>query len=179
FSFVLLILLSCAAKKSVGNTEDINETEKNVQIVPSNQTNTMETVAVDPLDVVIDKKKFRFIFDAALELAPVLEKSKASGKPIYLDLNAQWCLPCKMMQRDVYTENTIADFFNENFINYMVDVEKAEGPDLKLIFDVKVIPTLLFLDYRGRVLHRYEGAAYNTELLKNARLALAKAAVNK
>jgi len=76
------------------------------------------------------------------------------------------------MQRDVYTNDEMATLFNTNFINYRVDADSSEGPDLKLIYDIHVIPTLLFLDAKGKVILRKEGAAYPTELKKIALEAL-------
>jgi thiol:disulfide interchange protein len=127
----------------------------------------------DSLETYVNKDDFKINFEPESLLSTILDKASAHNKLVYLDINASWCLPCKLMQRDVYTEQNTADFFNSNFVNYMVDIQKGEGPDLKLIYDIKALPTLLWLDSKGRVVHRKEGAAYHAELLKNAETALA------
>ena len=66
----------------------------------------------------------------------------------------------------------ITAYFNDHFINYMVDADTLEGPDLRLIYDIKTIPTLLWLDNKGRVVHKKEGACYHAELIRNAEIAL-------
>ena len=121
---------------------------------------------------------FAFDFKKDIILSDVLDFAKSQNKPVFLDINASWCAPCKLMQRDVYTHQETAQYFNDNFINYKVDIDLNEGPDLKLIYEITTIPTLLWLDSRGRVIYRKEGACYHKELLKNAEIALQKAKNN-
>jgi thioredoxin-related protein len=102
----------------------------------------------------------------------VLDKAKSLGKYIYLDISAEWCVPCQLMKRDVYTHQETADYFKTNFVNYLVDVQKGEGPDLKIIFNVSSFPTLLILDEKGREIRRHEGAYYHRDLINFAQSAL-------
>jgi thiol-disulfide isomerase/thioredoxin len=156
YSFVFLTL-SCASKKSVIAQDSVPiEAEK----------------AIDSLETYVDIAAIKIDFATEKNLSEILDLAASKNKIVYLDVNASWCTPCKLMQRDVYSHAPTASFFNSNFVNHIVDIEKGEGPDLKLIYDIKVIPTLLWLDSRGRVLHRKEGAAYHAELIKNAEAAL-------
>lgn len=106
------------------------------------------------------------------DLYAVLDRAERENKLVYIDIGTKWCLPCKMMKEDVYTDKGIGEYMNDNFISYMVDAEKANGPNMTVIFDVKSFPTLLFLDTKGRVLERKVGAAYHTELRNLGDLAL-------
>ncbi len=98
------------------------------------------------------------------KLMPVLETAKTEKKLVFVDFYTTWCLPCKLMDEDVFTDEEFGDYMNDNFINYKIDAEKGGGPDLALIYQVMVFPTLLFLDSEGNVLVRKDGAAYQTEL---------------
>jgi thiol:disulfide interchange protein len=138
----------------------------------SSKPHKQDTIVISP----VIKNNFAFDFKNEVLLTSVLNIANQQNKMVFLDLNASWCTPCKMMQRDVYTHKPTAEFFNNHFVNYMVDVEVAEGPDLKLIFDINVMPSLLFLNANGRVVHKVEGALYHKDLLKNAEIALAKQA---
>ena len=91
-------------------------------------------------------------------LSTVLDKAKKEGKIVFVDMYADWCLPCKVMDSEVFSDKPTADFLNENFINYKVDGERGEGPDLNVIYDVKGYPTQLFLDSKGRVIEKNLGA---------------------
>lgn len=106
------------------------------------------------------------------DLYAVLDRAERENKLVYIDIGTKWCLPCKMMKEDVYTDKGIGEYMNDNFVSYMVDAEKANGPNMTVIFDVKSFPTLLFLDAKGRVLERKVGAAYHTELRNLGDLAL-------
>ena len=97
-------------------------------------------------------------------LTSVLEMATEKDKLVFVDFYTTWCLPCKMMDEDVFPDKGISELFNDNFVSYKVDAEKANGPNLALLYQVNVYPTLLFLDKDGNVLVRKEGSAYHTEL---------------
>lgn len=85
-------------------------------------------------------------------------EAKAEGKIIFMDAYAEWCGPCKRMARDVFPTKAAGDFFNENFINVKMDMEKGEGRALAQKYGVRSYPTLLFLDYTGAVVYETKGA---------------------
>ncbi len=111
------------------------------------------------------------------KLGPILERAEEFDKLVFVDFYTTWCMPCRMMDEDVFPNKEIGDFMNENFINYKVNAEKGNGVNLKTLYNVNVYPTLIFLDSKGRELVRHEGAAYFTKLreLGNEALAAAKA----
>ena len=84
----------------------------------------------------------------------VLEKAKKENKIIFLDAYAVWCGPCKNMDAQIYTDPTVADFYNANFINVKYDMEKGEGPKLANLFQVTAYPSLLFINTEGKVIHK-------------------------
>jgi thioredoxin-related protein len=100
---------------------------------------------------------FAFNFSRKKYLSDILEEVKNSKKLVYLDVSASWCVPCQIMKRDVYTNKEMASWFNEKFVSHLVDVEKGEGPDLGVIYDISKFPTMLILDEKGRVLAKNEG----------------------
>ena len=119
-----------------------------------------------------DKSPILVDFVAADNLAYIVDKAAEEGKLVFVEFVTDWCLPCKMMDEDVFTHKETADFLNEHFISYKIDAEKENGPDMKFLYEVKSIPTLLFMDTKGRVLVRKEGAAYHSELTALAKQAL-------
>jgi len=104
----------------------------------------------------------------------VTEKAEREGKLVFVDLYTDWCLPCKLMKEDVYTDESIGDFMNKNFINYKVNAEEGNGPNMTVLYNIESFPGLLFLDSNGRVLEQKQGAAYHTELKAMANRALEK-----
>ena len=52
-------------------------------------------------------------------------KAKQENKPIFVDTYASWCEPCKWMDQNTFSQTTVGDFFNKNYISWKVDVEKG------------------------------------------------------
>ncbi len=97
-------------------------------------------------------------------LEPILEQARQSNKLVFIDFYATWCTPCKVMDKEVFTNKSTADFLNKNFVCYKVDGEKGNGSTLKLVYNINAYPTLLFLDQNGNILTRNEGSMSGTEL---------------
>ena len=106
-------------------------------------------------------------------LGEVLDMAANSDKLVFVDFYTTWCLPCKQMDEDVYPDQDLGDEFNKHFVSYKVDAEKDNGPNLAFLYEVYAYPTLLFMDTKGRVLVRKNGAAYHTEMRRLMAEALA------
>ncbi|MGK0365616.1 MAG: thiol-disulfide isomerase/thioredoxin [Saprospiraceae bacterium] len=89
--------------------------------------------------------------------ADILSKAKAENKIIFMDAYTDWCGPCKMMTAKVFSQAKVAEYYNDNFINVKVNMEKGEGPSLAEKYSVIVYPTLLFIDDSGTIVHRAVG----------------------
>mgnify|MGYP001018500186 CR=1 FL=1 len=88
-----------------------------------------------------------------------LKKEAAKqNKFIFIDCYTTWCGPCKWLAKNVFTNKEVGNFYNQNFINYSLDMEKGEGKDLQKQFGISAYPTLLFIDSKGNIQHRYVGA---------------------
>jgi thiol:disulfide interchange protein len=124
------------------------------------------------------KHNFAFDFVESNKLQKVLDLAERENKLVFLDVYTTWCLPCQMMEKDVFTDKTTADIINKDFISYKVDAEKANGLNVAFQYDVAKYPTILFLDPQGNVLERGEGAHYHSKLINMAERALAKVNVS-
>ncbi len=87
----------------------------------------------------------------------VLEKAKKENKIIFLDAYATWCGPCKQMESDVYVKKEVADFYNANFVNVKIDMEKGEGAMLADRYYVNAYPNLVFINPDGAMIHKAVG----------------------
>lgn len=86
------------------------------------------------------------------------EKAIAQNKLIFVDAFTVWCGPCKYMAKNIFTNDTVADFYNKHFINAKIDMEKGEGIDLAKKYEVMCYPNLLFIDGKGNLVHRTAGS---------------------
>ena len=102
----------------------------------------------------------------------ILETAKNEEKLIFIDAYTTWCGPCKKMSRDIFPQHNVGQFYNENFINVKMDMERGEGVALAEQYYVFVYPTLLFIDPAGEIVHRAAGYHNEVEFLELAKVAL-------
>lgn len=116
-------------------------------------------------------------FEQSARLSPLLERAAAENKLVFLDMYADWCAPCKVMDREVFTNVALGEFFDENFISYKVNTEDENGSTVASIYEVKSLPTLIFVDASGKVLERADQSISLSELKRMAKRALATQSV--
>ncbi len=102
----------------------------------------------------------------------VLKEAKKSDKLIFFDAFTTWCGPCKMMSSRVFPQEKVGTFFNENFINVKIDMEKGEGIGLAKLYKVRAYPTLLFVNGDGELIHSAVGYRDADELIELGSMAL-------
>ncbi len=76
----------------------------------------------------------------------VVDKAKKENKLIFLDIYAVWCGPCKQMDKKIFPDAKVGDFYNRHFISYKLDGEKGEGIGIAKKYGVKAYPTNLYLN---------------------------------
>ncbi|MGQ7944692.1 thioredoxin fold domain-containing protein [Flavobacterium sp. WC2509] len=101
-----------------------------------------------------------------------LEQSKVSKKTIFVMVYATWCTHCNKMKSTVLKDPAVITFFNDNFINVMMDQETQTGKDFMKKFNVKSFPTFLFLDQKETHLYSTGGEFTTPEFLAEAQKAL-------
>lgn len=97
-----------------------------------------------------------------------VEEAVSKGKLVFVDAYTTWCGPCKMMSARVFTEEKVGDYFNENFINVKVDMEKPDGRKFGSKFPITAYPTLLFLNEKGQLVKKSVGAKQPIQLINLA-----------
>lgn len=88
----------------------------------------------------------------------LLAQAKKENKIIFVDAYAVWCGPCKWMAANAFPDEAVGDFFNKQFINAKIDMEKGEGIDIAETYEVQAYPTLLFVNGDGELVHKGVGA---------------------
>ena len=118
-------------------------------------------LAIFTLPVFLSAQEIRYDrvdFREAPDWSETLSMARQSGKIIFLDGYTSWCRPCKKMDKEVFTQARVANYFNQKFINVKYDMEKGEGVKLKKKYDVSAFPTYLFINGRGKIVHKILGA---------------------
>ncbi len=86
------------------------------------------------------------VLNSAGDWQAARDAAKKSGKNIFLDIYATWCGPCKMMDANVYTNASVAEYYNSNYINLKVDGETEFGLVLASKYKLTAYPSMFFLN---------------------------------
>lgn len=109
----------------------------------------------------------------------LLAEAKKEKKLIFVDAYTVWCRPCIQMAKDVFTLDKVADFYNDNFINVSMDMEKGDGPLLTEKYNVTAYPTFLFVDGNGNLVHTGLGYQEADPFIEVGKTALTKVKTSK
>jgi len=101
------------------------------------------------------------------QLAAALQKAKQLHKLVFVDCYTEWCGPCKGMAANVFTQDTVANFFNKEFVNVKLDMEKGEGIKARETYKVEAYPSFLLLDESGKVVYKFVGGMDANKFLAN------------
>jgi thiol-disulfide isomerase/thioredoxin len=106
--------------------------------------------------------------------AEALEKAKTEEKIIFVDAFASWCGPCKRMASQTFPDPEAGNYFNANFINMKIDMEKLENEEFAGKYPVGSYPTLMFIDAAGKIVLKEVGAKTVEQLIQTGQKALGK-----
>ncbi|MCX8531567.1 thioredoxin family protein [Chryseobacterium luquanense] len=107
-------------------------------------------------------------FEEGSNFKTILAKAKKENKLVFIDAYAVWCGPCKLMVKNIFPLKPVGDYYNKNFVNAKIDMEKGEGIELAKKFNVKVFPTYLFINGDGEEVHRTIGYVEEKDFIQFA-----------
>ncbi|MGI2258912.1 protein-disulfide reductase DsbD [Shewanella sp. GXUN23E] len=84
------------------------------------------------------------------DLNAQLAKARETGKPVMLDLYADWCVACKEFENITFKSPLVQERFAD-MVLLKADVTKTDATDVALLehFNVLGLPTLLMFDAQG------------------------------
>ena len=88
-------------------------------------------------------------FDAAKKAA------KAGDKLVMIDFKAEWCGPCKMLDRTTWSDEEVIGSVQEKAVAVKIDVD--QNGDLASKYGIRSIPTIIFTDANGEEVSRFIG----------------------
>jgi thiol-disulfide isomerase/thioredoxin len=121
---------------------------------------------------IISNTGFAQIKFESATLTEIKAKAKKENKLIFIDCYTTWCGPCKWLAKNVFTNDTVAQFYNANFINASFDMEKGEGLEMAKQYSINLYPSLLFIDANGEIVHRGAGARPAPQIIQLGKDAL-------
>ncbi len=104
-----------------------------------------------------------------------MTEAKKEKKGLFLDFYADWCEPCKIMEKEVFVLPEVGEYFDKHFICLKIDVEKPENKEIVQKYQVNALPTMLFINNKGEVLQVLNGVATPADFLHQAMIATGEA----
>lgn len=112
-----------------------------------------------------DVRFSRLSFDEAKALAT------QEGKSIFVDVYTTWCGPCRRMAKEVFVNDSVADYFNTNYICLKLDAENEREHGFFKAYVPSAYPSLYWLTPQGELLDSHSGYMDVSTLLEAAKRA--------
>ncbi|MGN4977464.1 protein-disulfide reductase DsbD [Aeromonas sp. 95A] len=82
-----------------------------------------------------------------------VQLAAARGKPVLLDLYADWCVACKEFEHKTFSDPAVRERFGQ-MVLLQADVTANDDADVELLNTLNVLglPTLIFFDHEGKEL---------------------------
>lgn len=81
-----------------------------------------------------------------------LQKAMEENKPVMIDFYADWCIPCKELDKLTFTDPAVVEM-SRDFIMVKADLTKESTSEVQFLkekYKIKGVPTLVFVDSNER-----------------------------
>lgn len=122
-------------------------------------------------DIAIGSDTEKGIQFRKLTLEQAIAAAKKENKLVFLHGYAEWCSHCHAMAESIYSDEAVAKWYNEKYVNIKLDMEK-EGKELAKKLRVSSYPALFYINTDGIIVHRAKGERNKAEFMELGRDAI-------
>ena len=101
----------------------------------------------------------------AKDFASAQQQAAQSGKPIIMFFTGKWCVPCRIMKRNVWADEDVEATVKAGFTPVMIELDDPNAAETVSRFRVGATPTTIITDPQGNILERAEGGMGKTVFL--------------
>jgi protein disulfide-isomerase len=89
-----------------------------------------------------------------------------SGKNMMLFFTGEWCVPCRIMKREVFADEHVMKAINSKIVPVMIDVDDPNMEEIVKRYQAGVTPITIFTNQQGEVLDYAVGKIGKTKFLE-------------
>jgi protein disulfide-isomerase len=98
--------------------------------------------------------------------ASAQKQATDSGKPIILYFTGTWCVPCRVMKRQVWADEEVKTLINAQFIPLEIDLDNPNDAALIARYKVGGTPVTIITDSHGNALRWRAGGLSKSEFIE-------------
>jgi thiol:disulfide interchange protein DsbD len=87
----------------------------------------------------------------------LIDEAQQQGKPVIIDFYADWCIPCKQLDKTLFSHPDVVDV-SGHFQTLKADLTQEKSQETQTLrqqFNVLGVPTIVLLDQQGREVTRF------------------------
>lgn len=100
------------------------------------------------------------------DVASAQELANDSGKNMLLFFTGKWCVPCRIMKREVFADKEVMKVINSQVVPVMINIDDPKAEEVVKHYQVGGTPVLIFTDPQGKVIDYAVGKIGKTEFLE-------------
>ncbi len=100
------------------------------------------------------------------DITSARQLASESGKPMLLFFTADWCVPCRIMKREVFANLEVMTAINAQFVPVMIYAGEPGADEAFSQYNVGGTPITIFTDSQGNVLDFAVGGIGKAEFME-------------
>lgn len=101
----------------------------------------------------------------ASDMDEVQKIATESDKNIMLFFTGRWCVPCRIMKREVFADQEVTKAINSHIVPVMIDVDDPQVKDIVSHYNAGTTPITVFTNHQGEVLNYAVGKIGKAQFL--------------
>ena len=102
----------------------------------------------------------------AKDYAAAQQLAAQSGKPVILFFTGKWCVPCRIMKRQVWADKDVEAVVAARFTPVMIDVDDPNAAATVGHYGIRATPVIIITDAHEYVLQRVDKGLGKAEFLE-------------